>query len=111
MGSTAATDDSRSSSALSPAARGKGKAGAGAAAHVIRCAGVAFTVTEGNEVAEVVRRGAARVLGSESFFDAATGLRHHFVDVQGKAEVMLFFVSVITVNEDLRRIVDIRRFS
>ncbi|CAO2179877.1 unnamed protein product [Urochloa humidicola] len=107
MGSTADADDS-SSSALSPAARGKGNAGAAAVAHV-RFVGVAFTVTEGNEVAEVVRGGgAARVLDSESFFDAGTGLRRHFVDVQGKTEAMLFYVSV---NEDLRRIVDIRRLS
>ncbi|CAO2202750.1 unnamed protein product [Urochloa humidicola] len=107
MGSTAG-DDSRSSSALLPAAHGQGNAGAAAVAHV-RCAGVAFTVTEGNEVAEVVGRGGtARVLGSESFFDAGTGLRRHFVDVEGKAEAMLFFVSV---NEDLRLIVDIRRLS
>ncbi|CAO2202749.1 unnamed protein product [Urochloa humidicola] len=109
MGSTADADDS-SNSALSPAARGKGNAGAGAGAVAhVRCAGVAFTVTDGNEVAEVVRGGgAARVLASESFFDAGTGLRRHFVDVEGKAEAMLFYVSV---NEDLRRIVDIRRFS
>ncbi|CAO2184493.1 unnamed protein product [Urochloa humidicola] len=107
MGSTADTDDI--SSALSPAAHGQGNAGAAAVVAHVRCAGVAFTVTDGNEVAEVVRGdGAARVLASESFFDAGTGLRRHFVDVEGKAEAMLFFVSV---NEDLRRIVDIRRLS
>ena len=41
-------------------------------------------------------RGAAapHVLGSESFFDAGTGTRHHFVDVQGEAEAMLFLVSM-----------------
>ena len=41
-------------------------------------------------------RGAAvpHVLGSESFFDAGTGTRHHFIDVQGEAEAMLFLVSV-----------------
>jgi hypothetical protein len=48
------------------------------------------------------------VLGSESFLDAATGTRRHFVDVQGKGEAMLFLVSV---DEDQRRIVDVRRFS
>nr|TKW11515.1 hypothetical protein SEVIR_6G237122v2 [Setaria viridis] len=75
---------------------------------IIECEGVAFTVTEGNEVAEVARGGGARVLGCESFLDAATGTRRHFVDVQGKAEAMLFLVSV---DEDQRRIVDVRRFS
>ncbi|CAN6248671.1 unnamed protein product [Urochloa humidicola] len=106
MGFTAAHDSSSSGSALSPAARGQGNAAAAAA--IVRCAGVAFTVTEGNEVAEVVRGGAARALGSESFFDAGIGLRRHFVDVQGKTEAMLFLASV---NEDLHRIVDIRRLS
>ena len=52
--------------------------------------------------------GAARALGSESFFDASTCTRHHFVDVEGKAEAMLFLVSV---REDQRRIVDVKRFS
>ena len=100
MGSTA----DENSSALSPAARQR-KPAAGAP---IRCGGVTFTVTEGNEVAEVVRGAAAPcVLGSESFFDAGTGTRHHFVDVQGEAEAMLFLVSV---REDQRRIVAIRRF-
>ncbi|PUZ52493.1 hypothetical protein GQ55_6G274500 [Panicum hallii var. hallii] len=103
MGST--TDDS--SSALSPAARQRKPAGAGAAP-VISCDGVTFTVTEGNEVAEVARGGAARVLHSESFLDAGTGTRRHFVDVQGEAEAMLFLVSV---REDQRRIVAIRRVS
>ncbi|CAN6228150.1 unnamed protein product [Urochloa humidicola] len=103
MGFTA-DDDSSSSSVLSPAARGQGNA----AAAIVRCAGVAFTVAEGNEVAEVVRGGAARVLDSESFFDAGIGLRRHFVDVRGKTEAMLFLASV---NEDLRCIVDIRRLS
>ena len=37
---------------------------------------------------------APHMLGSESFFDAGTGMRHHFVDVQGEAEAMLFLVSV-----------------
>ena len=50
---------------------------------------------------------ALRALGSESFFDAGTGTRHQFVDVQGEAEAMLFLVSV---REDQRRIVAIRRF-
>ncbi|CAO2211684.1 unnamed protein product [Urochloa humidicola] len=77
-----------------------------AAAHGQGDSGVAFTVTEGNEVAEVVVGGAARVLGSESFLDADTGTRHHFVDVQAEAEAMLFLVSV---NEDQRRIVGVRR--
>ncbi|PAN36501.1 hypothetical protein PAHAL_6G288400 [Panicum hallii] len=105
MGST--TDDS--SSALSPAARQRKPAGAGAAP-VISCDGVTFTVTEGNEVAEVARGGAARALHSESFLDAGagTGTRRHFVDVQGEAEAMLFLVSV---REDQRRIVAIRRVS
>jgi hypothetical protein len=40
--------------------------------------------------------------------DASTGTRHHFVDVQGKAEAMLFLVSV---REDQRCIVAVRRFS
>ncbi|CAL5013849.1 unnamed protein product [Urochloa decumbens] len=105
MGSTA-YDSSSSALSDSPAAHGQGNAAAAAA--LVSCAGVAFTVTEGNEVAEVVGGGAARVLGSESFLDAGTGLRRHFVDVQGGNEAMLFFVSV---NEDQRRIVDIRRFS
>jgi hypothetical protein len=63
----------------------------------VQCEGVVFTVTKGNEV-----------LSSESYFDADTCTRHHFVDVQGKAEAMLFFVSV---REDLNRIVSVRRFS
>ena len=101
------TDES--CSALSPAASQRKPA---AAAGRVKCDGVTFTVTEGGEVAEVVRgavRGATapRVLGSESFFDASTGTRHHFVDVQGQAEAMLFLVSV---HEDQRRIVTIRRF-
>ncbi|OEL33442.1 hypothetical protein BAE44_0005539 [Dichanthelium oligosanthes] len=79
-----------------------------AAAARVRCDGVRFTVTDGNEVAQVARGGAVRVLGSDSFFDEATGTRQHFVDVQGKAEAMLFLVSV---REDQRRIVSIRRFS
>ena len=57
------------------------------------------------------QRGAARrarALGSESYLDASTGTRHHFVDVQGKAEAMLFLVSV---REDQRCIVDVQRFS
>ncbi|RLM61092.1 hypothetical protein C2845_PM14G19760 [Panicum miliaceum] len=103
MGSTA--DDS--SGTPSPAARQRKPAGAGAAP-VISCDGVTFTVTEGNEVAEVARGGAARVLRSESFLDAGTGTRRHFVDVQGEAEAMLFLVSV---REDQRRIVAIRRVS
>ncbi|CAL5013843.1 unnamed protein product [Urochloa decumbens] len=94
-----------SSGALSPAAHGL--QGNAAAAASVRCEeGVAFTVTEGNEVAEVVGGGAARVLGSESFLDATTGTRHHFVDVHGEAEAMLFLVSV---NEGQRRVVDVRR--
>ncbi|KAG2553982.1 hypothetical protein PVAP13_9KG633200 [Panicum virgatum] len=97
------TDES--CSALSPAASQRKPA---AAAGRVRCDGVTFTVTEGGEVAEVVRGAAApRVLGSESFFDASTGTRHHFVDVQGQAEAMLFLVSV---REDQRRIIAIRRF-
>jgi len=45
---------------------------------------------------------------SQSYLDASTGTRHHFVDVQGKAEAMLFLVSV---REDQRCIVAVRRFS
>ena len=97
------TDES--CSALSPAASQRKPA---AAAGRVKCDGVTFTVTEGGEVAEVVRGAAApRVLGSESFFDAGTSTRHHFVDVQGEAEAMMFLVSV---REDQRRIVAIRRF-
>jgi len=72
------------------------------------CEGVEFTVTERNEVAEVSRGGGAapRVLESESFFDAGTGTRRHFVDVQGQAEAMVFLVSV---REDQRRIVAVSR--
>ncbi|TVU04796.1 hypothetical protein EJB05_47931, partial [Eragrostis curvula] len=70
--------------------------------------GMVFTVTEGNEVAEVLDRGAVRVLGSESFFDEDIGTREHFVDVQGRGEAILLLVSV---REDQRRIVAIRRFS
>ncbi|CAN6196047.1 unnamed protein product [Urochloa humidicola] len=103
MGSAADYGNS-SGALLSPVAHGQGNA----AAAVVTREGVTFTVTEGNEVAEVVvgGGGAARVLDSESFFDAATGMRRHFVDVQGQAEAMLFFVSV---NEDQRRIVEILR--
>ncbi|KAG0523665.1 hypothetical protein BDA96_07G142600 [Sorghum bicolor] len=82
-----------------------------AGARFVRCEGVVFTLTEDNEVAQAARGGAAaaRVLGSESFLDdAATCTRHHFVDVQGKGEAMLFLVSV---REDHRCIVDVRRFS
>lgn len=78
------------------------------AARVVQCEGVAFTATEGNEVARVTKGGAARVLSSESYFDADTCTRHHFVDVQEKTEAMLFFVSV---REDLNRVVSVRRFS
>ncbi|TVU04798.1 hypothetical protein EJB05_47933, partial [Eragrostis curvula] len=60
-----------------------------------------FAVTEGNEVAEVID-------GSENFLDWAIGTRHHFVDVQGKTEAVLLLVSV---REDKRSIVGIRRFS
>ncbi|CAO2207449.1 unnamed protein product [Urochloa humidicola] len=96
------TADDSSGGAPSPAAEhGHGDSGAATAG-----GGVAFTVTEGKEVAEVVVGGAARVLGSESFLDADTGTRHHFVDVQAEAEAMLFLVSV---NEDQRRIVGVRR--
>jgi hypothetical protein len=66
--------------------------------------GMTFTLTERNVVAQV-GKGA---LGTESFFDAGKGTREHFVDVQGKAEAVLLLVSV---NEDQRRIVAIRRFS
>jgi hypothetical protein len=58
----------------------------------VKCEGVVFTVTEGNEVALVTRGGATRALGSESYLDASTGTRHHFVDVQGKAEDALLGV-------------------
>ncbi|OEL12952.1 hypothetical protein BAE44_0026030, partial [Dichanthelium oligosanthes] len=51
-------------------------------------------VTEGNEVAEVARGAAALVLGRESFFDASTRTRHHFVEVKGKADATTFLVSV-----------------
>ncbi|TVU04608.1 hypothetical protein EJB05_47728, partial [Eragrostis curvula] len=54
--------------------------------------GMVFAITEGNEVAEVLDGGAVRVLGSESFFDACTGTRQHFVDVQGTTEAMLLLV-------------------
>ena len=84
------TDES--CSALSPAANQRKPA---AASGRIRCDGVTFTVTEGGEVAKVAGGDAApRALGSESFFDAGTGTRHHFVDVQGEAEAMLFLVFV-----------------
>ncbi|TVU04800.1 hypothetical protein EJB05_47935, partial [Eragrostis curvula] len=64
----------------------------------------------GNEVAEVLDGGAMamRVLGSESFFAWTIGTQEQFVDVQGKTEAMLLLVSV---REDQRRIVGIRRFS
>ncbi|TVU04648.1 hypothetical protein EJB05_47774, partial [Eragrostis curvula] len=70
--------------------------------------GMLFVVTESNEVAEVLDGGAVRVLGSESFFDAGTGTREHFVDMQGTTEAMLLLMSV---HEDERRIVSIRRLS
>jgi hypothetical protein len=66
--------------------------------------GMTFTLTERNVVAQVGKC----ALGTESFFDAGKGTREHFVDVQGKAEAVLLLVSV---NEDQRRIVAIRRFS
>ncbi|TVU04655.1 hypothetical protein EJB05_47781, partial [Eragrostis curvula] len=75
---------------------------------VFEFGGMVFAVTEGNDVAEVLDGGAVRVLGSESFFDASTGTREHFVDVQGRAEAMLLLMSV---REDERRIVSIRRLS
>ncbi|TVU04806.1 hypothetical protein EJB05_47941, partial [Eragrostis curvula] len=57
--------------------------------------GVVFTVTESNEVAEVLEGGAACMLGSESFFDAGSGTSEHFVDVHGTIESpMLLLVSV-----------------
>lgn len=65
-----------------------------------------FTVTEGYEMAEVLEGGALRVLGSESFFDASTCTRKHFVDVPGKTEAMLLLMSVL---EEHRRIVGIQR--
>ncbi|CAD6245104.1 unnamed protein product [Miscanthus lutarioriparius] len=104
MAASSSTDNSE----LLPASRETTQAAAGA--RVVKCEGVVFTVTEGNDVAQAARGGAAaaRVLGSESFFDAATCTRRHFVDVQGKAEAMLFLVSV---REDQRCIVDVQRFS
>ena len=94
------TDES--CSALSPPASQRKPA---AAAGRIKCDGVTFTVTEGGEVAKVAGGDAApRALGSESFFDAGTGTRHQFVDVQGEAEAMMFLVSV---REDQHRIVAI----
>ena len=79
-----------------------------AAGGSVKCEGVVFTLTMGNEVALVTRGGATRALGSESYRDANTHTRHHFVDVQGKAEAMLFLVSV---REDQRCIVAVRRLS
>ncbi|KAJ1266062.1 hypothetical protein BS78_08G122200 [Paspalum vaginatum] len=71
------------------------------------CEGVVFTVTDRDEVAVVVADGAAtRVLRSESFLDVDKCTRRHFVDVQGKAEAMLFLVSV---HEDQRRVVFVQR--
>ncbi|TVU04805.1 hypothetical protein EJB05_47940, partial [Eragrostis curvula] len=70
--------------------------------------GMLFTVTESNEVAQVLKGGAVHSLGSEGFFDEDTATRHHFVDLQGKTEAMLLLVSV---REDERRIATIRRFS
>jgi hypothetical protein len=100
MGSS--TGDDGNSELASP------KAAAATATPSVKCEGVEFTVTERNEVAEVARGcGAApRVLDSESLLDAGTGTRRHFVDVQGKAEAMLFLVSV---REDQRRIVAVSR--
>ncbi|TVU04618.1 hypothetical protein EJB05_47741, partial [Eragrostis curvula] len=63
--------------------------------------GMVFAVTEGNG-------SVARGLGSESFFEAGTGTLEHFVDVEGKTEGMLLLVSV---REDERRIVRVRRLS
>ncbi|TVU04791.1 hypothetical protein EJB05_47939, partial [Eragrostis curvula] len=70
--------------------------------------GMVFTVTESNEVAQLLKGGAVHALGSESFFDEDTATRHHFVDVQGKTEAMLLLVSV---REDQQCIAAIRRFS
>jgi hypothetical protein len=97
MGSS--TGDDGNSELASP------KAAAATATPSVKCEGVEFTVTERNEVARGC--GAApRVLDSESLLDAGTGTRRHFVDVQGKAEAMLFLVSV---REDRRRIVAVSR--
>jgi hypothetical protein len=105
MGSTADDNGSALSPAPAPARQGrKRKASSGGGGQRV----IKFTVTEGNEVAQVAKGGGARVLRSESFLDEATNTRYHFVDVQGKAEAMLFLVSV---DEDQRRIVDVRRFS
>jgi hypothetical protein len=68
--------------------------------------GTVFAVTEGYEIAEVLECGALRVLGSESFFDATTGTRKHFVDVPGKTEAMLLLMSVL---EEHRVITSVHR--
>ncbi|TVU04793.1 hypothetical protein EJB05_47928, partial [Eragrostis curvula] len=82
-------------SAISAAANEmKVAAPAGGAGFEFVFEGMVFTVTEGNEVAEVLDRGAVRVLGSENFFDEDTGTQEHFVDVQGRGEAMLLLVSV-----------------
>ncbi|TVU04659.1 hypothetical protein EJB05_47789, partial [Eragrostis curvula] len=65
-----------------------------------------FAVTKGDEVAEVLEGGMVRRLFSQRFFDASSGTRGHYLDVEGKTEDMLLLVSV---SEDERRIVSVRR--
>ncbi|KAL6661023.1 hypothetical protein ACP70R_000407 [Stipagrostis hirtigluma subsp. patula] len=101
-------------SAIAPAAAQVVHKAAASGGGVVKFEGMRLAVTDGNEVAEVLRGGALRVLASESFADDAdedggktATTRHHFVDVQGKREAMLLLVSV---REDEHRIVDVRRF-
>lgn len=76
----------------------------GAGAAVLR-----LTVTEGMEVAEVVvPDGALRVMGSGGYVETGTGTREHVVDVQGEREA---FVLLVSVSEELGRIVRIQRLN
>lgn len=93
---------------LPPSSAHEGNGRTAGGGRLFKFDGMTFTVTEGNEVAQVGKGGAVHALGGESFVDAGTGTRKHFVDVQGKTEAMLLLVSV---DEAERRIVDIRRFS
>ncbi|TVU04768.1 hypothetical protein EJB05_47902, partial [Eragrostis curvula] len=76
-------------------------------AEVYEFEGMAFMVTEGNKIAEVLQDGSLRVLESESYFEEDTGTQEHFLDVDAEMESMLFLVSV---REDQRRIVRMVRW-
>uniref|UniRef100_A0A0D9XAD0 Uncharacterized protein n=1 Tax=Leersia perrieri TaxID=77586 RepID=A0A0D9XAD0_9ORYZ len=68
-----------------------------------------LTVTEEEkEVAEVDTDGVMRVVGCGSYYDRCTDTMQHVVDVQGEKEAYMLLVSV---REELRRIVRVKRLN